>query len=40
MTRRQIPIPQGGRVDLEYAEKFYERLMDETPKQITTKLQD
>lgn len=40
MKRKHIHIPQGGRINLEYAEKFYETLLDAMPKRPVMRLQD
>lgn len=40
MARKNIAIPQGGRIDVEYAEYFYEKLLDAMPKRAATRLQD
>lgn len=41
MARKHISIPQGGRIDIEYAESFYEKLIDKMTKRPTPlRLQD
>lgn len=40
MTRKHIHIPQGGRLNIEYAENFYELLLESSPRRLITKLQD